>query len=154
MSCKPAEDEDWKCTYWAVPWLRCLVACNAARMSGFIPRLIHCDLCWTKRSWNRFFSKEFGCPLQENFSPICPYTFTHLPSTECNLSNWQDRYKTRYFFLFLSFYSSEVSPHQYRKEHLIWRTNHFNALQNCEKRLSPSSVSPHGTTRLPLDGFS
>jgi hypothetical protein len=46
--------------------------------------------------------------------------------------------KNALFFLLLS-YSSEVSPHQYRKEHLIWALNHFNALQNCERRLSPSS---------------
>jgi hypothetical protein len=149
MSCKPAENEFWKFIYWAVPWL---IACIAAWISGSNPRPIHRDLCWTKRSWNMFFSEEVGFPLKEK---IHQYVHKHSPIYhQNNVILATDRIVIKRVI----FSASEVSPHRYQKEHLIWGLNNFNTFAKLRKATIIFVMSVCPSVRMeqlvPLDGFS
>jgi len=58
-------------------------------------------ICVGQRGPGTCFSLRYWVVLyKKTFPTIRPYPFTHLPPTECSLSNWQNRYETRYFFCF------------------------------------------------------
>jgi len=73
----------------ATPWLRRLVAGMTFRRPGFNPRLSHCGICGVQSGTGTGSPAMTAAVSCQYHSTSALYSFIHLLSTLCELSNWQ-----------------------------------------------------------------